>query len=152
MPQSSGLLAIQMAKSFRALVVDDNEINRKIINVILTEAGAKVRQAQNGSEAYEAVAEHPFDVILMDIQMPVMDGHAAVQAIRSMEAERGLKRTPIIMVSAFTGMEDVDRSMEAGADLHLAKPVQVVSLLTAVRDALEGGLRDEEGRLRLYYS
>ena len=152
MPPNTGLLAIQSARSFRALVVDDNEINRKIINVILTEAGAKVRQAQNGWEACQAAAEHPFDLILMDIQMPVMDGHAAVQAIRAMETERGLERTPIIIVSAFTGMEDVDRSLEAGADLHLAKPVQVVSLLTAVRDALGGGLRDDAGRLRLYYS
>jgi CheY-like chemotaxis protein len=151
MPFSNGLLVVNSSRPCRALVVDDNAINRTILDVVLTEAGAVVREAEDGRLACEAYAREPFDVILMDIQMPVMDGHTAVRAIRALEAERGLERVPIIMVSAFVGMKDIDLSMEAGADLHLGKPVQVASMLAAVRDALDGWPSRREGRQAFYY-
>lgn len=151
MPSSNGLLVVNSSWPCRALVVDDNAINRKIMNVILTEAGAVVCEAADGKQGYEAFAGEPFDVVLMDIQMPVMDGHTAVRAIRALEAERGSDRAPIIMVSAFVGMKDIDLSMKAGADLHLGKPVRVASLLAAVRDALNGWPSHGQERQALYY-
>jgi CheY-like chemotaxis protein len=151
MPSSNGLLIVSSARPCRALVVDDNAINRKIMHIILTEAGAQVSEAEDGLQACEAHAHEPFDIILMDIQMPVMDGHAAVRAIRAREAERGQDRTPIIMVSAFVAMKDIDESMRCGADLHLGKPVQVASLLAAVRDALDGWPSREDGKRAVYY-
>jgi CheY-like chemotaxis protein len=151
MPSSNGLLVINTSRPCRALVVDDNATNRMIMDVILTEAGAIVCEAEDGKQACEAFAGEPLDVVLMDIQMPVMDGHSAVRAIRALEADRGSGRVPIIMVSAFVGMKDIDLSLQAGADLHLGKPVHVASLLAAVRDALEGWPSRGETRQALYY-
>ncbi len=122
-----------------------------IMNTILTEAGGTVCEAEDGKQACEAFAVEPFDVVLMDIQMPNMDGHTAVRTIRALEAERGAERVPIIMVSAFVGMKDIDLSLQAGADLHLGKPIHVASLLAAVRDALDGWPARGEERQALYY-
>lgn len=134
-----------------ALVVDDNEINRKIMDVILCQAGAVAAHAVDGREAVSAFASEDFDVVLMDIQMPVMDGFMATRAIRAIEARRRMPRTPVIMVSAFTSMKDIDASIDAGADLHLGKPVQVNALLAVVQDALDGWPSRLEGRQLLYY-
>ena len=151
MPFSNGLLVVNSPRPCRALVVDDNAINRTILNVVLSEAGAVVCEAEDGRQACEIFTDEPFDVVLMDIQMPVMDGHTAVRTIRALEAERGSDRVPIIMVSAFVGMQDIDLSMKAGADLHLGKPVRVASLLTAVGDALDGWPSSGRERQALYY-
>src|ERR1700756_1705559 len=91
----------------RALVVDDIAQNRMLLELMLTEAGADVAQAEDGQKACEAFVRNRFDVVLMDIQMPVVDGLTATRVIRQLEAERRLKRTPIIVVSAHVGSQDV---------------------------------------------
>jgi CheY-like chemotaxis protein len=136
----------------RALVVDDNAINRKVLDIMLTEAGALVDQADNGQLACETFARRTFDVVFMDIEMPVVNGYTATRVIRAFEAERGLVRTPIIMVSAHVGPKDIDEAMAAGADLHLGKPVNVASLLAATRDALDGWQLRPAGKLAFYYA
>ena len=125
-------------RACRALVVDDNAINRKILDITLTEAGAEVVEAENGQIACETFARGAFDVVFMDIEMPVVNGYTATRVIRAFEAERGLQRTPVIMVSAHVSPRDIDEAVAAGADLHLGKPVNVMALLTATRDALDG--------------
>ncbi len=82
----------------------------------------------NGSEALDAWQDGAFDLILMDIQMPVMDGVAATLRIRALESERGLKRTPIVALSANAMKHQVAEYLEAGMDAHLAKPIQIEKL------------------------
>jgi CheY-like chemotaxis protein len=135
----------------RALVVDDHPTNRLVLQVMLTEAGAKVTEAQDGQQACEAFATASFDVILMDIQMPHVDGLTATSVIRALEIERSMARTPIIVVSAFVSPSDVRASLAAGADLHLGKPVQMQGLLAAVEDALCGFSGRETGQVAFYY-
>jgi CheY-like chemotaxis protein len=125
-------------RSCRALVVDDDPINRKLLDILLSQAGATVFQAENGQVACAIFARRAFDVVFMDVQMPVVGGYAATRAIRALEAERGLAPTPIIMVSAHVGPQDIDEATAAGANLHLGKPVNAASLLAATRDALDG--------------
>jgi CheY-like chemotaxis protein len=149
---SSGVKALTVgARPCRALVVDDNAVNRKILDVLLTEAGAVVVQADSGQAACESFARTRFDVVFMDIEMPEVSGYTATRVIRALEVERGLPRTPVIMVSAHVGAKDIDEAMAAGADLHLGKPVNIASLLAATRDALDGWQMRPEGKLTFYY-
>jgi CheY-like chemotaxis protein len=147
---SAGVVLNVGVRPCRALVVDDNAINRQILEIMLTEAGALVVQAENGQVACETFARATFDVVFMDIQMPVVNGYTATRVIRALEMERGMPRTPIIMVSAHVGPKDIDEAMAAGADLHLGKPVNVASLLAATRDALNGWQTRPEGRAFYY--
>jgi CheY-like chemotaxis protein len=103
-------------RACRALVVDDNAINRKILQVTLTGADAVVIEAENGQVACEIFARDSFDVVFMDIEMPVVNGYTATRVIRAFEAERGLVRTPIIMVSAFVSPSDIEEAIAAGAE------------------------------------
>jgi CheY-like chemotaxis protein len=135
----------------RALVVDDHPTNRLVMNVMLTEAGATVAEAHDGQQACKAFAAETFDVILMDIEMPKVDGLAATRAIRQMEAEQRMVRTPIIVVSGFVSPADTRASLAAGADLHLGKPVQMAGLLAATADALYGFSSDNPEELPYYY-
>lgn len=114
------------------LVVDDHPINRKVVGLILTGINAVLTMAENGKQAIDAFRSKPFDVILMDMQMPVMDGVAATEAIRELEQSSGLPRTPVIMFSANAMTEHLEQSRLAGADLHLSKPVTAAQLLDAV--------------------
>ena len=115
----------------RVLLVEDNEMNREIATVILEEAGFKVDVAENGAIAVEKVSYYPegfYDVILMDIQMPVMDGCTAARKIRSLE-NKAIARIPIIAISANAFDEDREASLAAGMNGHLAKPIIVSELL-----------------------
>ncbi len=123
----------------RVLVVDDGETNRKLIQFVLSRAGAKVFQAENGQQAVErALAEH-FDLILMDMQMPVMDGYQATCELRS----RGIA-VPIIALTANAMKGDEARCREAGCSGYLAKPIDMDLLLAMVTNALTGGPGDRD--------
>jgi len=117
---------------FRVLVVDDNDINRQVLGLILDAAGIEHDDAENGRIGLEAAMTGGFDAVLMDIQMPVMDGFEATRGIRAWEAQVGRPRMPILMVSANGLQEHVDASMAAGADGHLSKPVSPPELLGAL--------------------
>ena len=125
----------------RLLLAEDNAINAEIARFILTEAGFEVDWAENGSVALERVrADHDgYSAVLMDIQMPVMDGYAAASAIRAFEAEQGLARVPVIAMTANTFEDDRRNAFEAGMDAHIAKPyVQEEMVRTVTMYALYG--------------
>ena len=104
------------------LVVEDNDVNRMIAREVLQSLGLSVVEASDGREALRQLAAHTVDVVLMDCQMPVMDGYAATQEIRKREARMGLPRLPVLALTADAFEEDAVRSRKAGMDAHLAKP------------------------------
>jgi CheY-like chemotaxis protein len=126
------------ASALRVLVADDNPTNRMVAELILTAAGAAIVTVENGREAVEATAEAAFDVVLMDLQMPQMDGLTAIRTIRAREALAGAARTPIIVLSANVMRDHVEASAAAGADGHLGKPFKAEALISTVIRAARG--------------
>jgi len=142
-PQASPVApkdAVQDRGRLRVLLVEDHPVNRQVVQLILSEV-AEVAIAVNGEEGVSAATARPFDAILMDMQMPLMDGVTATRAIRAFEAEHGLRRTPIIMLTANAMSEHLDQSTTAGADLHLVKPITAEALLTALEAVMQGSDR-----------
>lgn len=117
------------------LLVEDNEINREIAQFVLEEAGMKVSTAEDGSIAVKLAQEKLYDVILMDIQMPVMNGYEATRAIRNLE-NKELANVPIIAMTANAFEEDRRNAFEAGMDEHIAKPFKVQDLLCVLAEVL----------------
>ena len=120
----------------RVLVADDNPTNRKVIELILGASDLEVVSVENGAEAVDAWRSDRFDVILMDLRMPVMGGIEAIRTIRSEESARALPRLPILVLSANTSPQDRDASAQAGADGHLGKPIRAEELIGAIADVL----------------
>jgi len=126
-------------RMLRVLAAEDNAANRKVIQVLLEPFGIDLTLVENGRLAVESYAMGRFDLVLMDAQMPVLDGMGAVREIRAIEAANG-RRTPIYMLTANVFEEDVARYGEAGADAVLAKPISLPDLaacVAAVRAAQE---------------
>ena len=126
----------------RVLVVDDNRINHKLLALWLKEAGAHVHQAFDGAEGLRAASAELFDVILMDVSMPVMNGMTATRAIRLLgqSGDARLERlaaVPVIGVTAMARPEDLRLCLEAGMDAHLGKPLERVKLLRTLKDVME---------------
>jgi signal transduction histidine kinase/DNA-binding NarL/FixJ family response regulator len=113
--------SLRAAVAHRILLAEDNETNRELIAAVLGQAGHEVVSVADGAAACEAARERHFDVILMDVQMPVTDGYAATRAIRAQGANQ---RTPIIALTANTLPEEAARCRKAGMDRHVAKPVE----------------------------
>ena len=128
----------------RVLVAEDNPINQKVITFMLEPMGMTPVMAANGREALAFFKIDSFDLILMDMMMPEMDGLAATQAIRAWEKENNLPRTPIAMLSANAMSEHVKAALAAGCDVHIAKPVTPATLVTGMTEALFME-RDENG-------
>nr|WP_168048049.1 ATP-binding protein [Brevundimonas alba] len=126
--------------ALRVLVADDHATNRKVVDLILTGAGAITTCVEDGAEAVKAFRTGDFDLVLMDMQMPVLDGLSAVRAIREWEAAAGRVPTLMMMLTANTLPEHVAAAGDAGADGHIAKPITAGRLLAAVEDALSAGV------------
>jgi CheY-like chemotaxis protein len=126
----------ETAAALRMLIVDDHPTNRKVLELLLDQLGADWVSVENGQEAVEAVAAQVFDVILMDIQMPVMDGITATREIRGLERAAGRTAAPVIIVSANGQPEHVQAGQAAGAQRHLAKPVNAQALIDALSEVL----------------
>jgi signal transduction histidine kinase/CheY-like chemotaxis protein len=120
----------------RVLLAEDHPTNQRVVAMILEAAGVALTIVDNGREALEAVKASRFDLILMDMQMPVMDGLTATAAIREHQLRAGGARTPIIMLTANALDEHVDSGRAAGADLHVTKPLRPYALLAAMVAAL----------------
>jgi signal transduction histidine kinase/ActR/RegA family two-component response regulator/HAMP domain-containing protein len=135
-PEVVTLPTSSRAARVRVLAADDHPSNRKVVELIMAEAGAELEMVEDGVQALEAFQRGGFDIILMDMQMPVMDGLTATVAIRQLEAEGKLPRTPILMLTANALPEHVDAARKAGADGHVAKPITAAGLLGAVAAAL----------------
>ncbi|HEX3363709.1 response regulator [Phenylobacterium sp.] len=114
---------------FSVLIVDDNAINRRVLEMILDSVGVAHVSVENGLEAVEAMEACPHQAVLMDLQMPVMDGFEATRRIRDLQARRGDVPSAIIVVSANCLDEHVAAGREAGADCHLAKPISAAALI-----------------------
>ena len=110
------------------LLAEDNLINQKLAITLLEKWGHRVTVANNGLEAVAAMGQRPFDLVLMDMQMPEMDGLEATRNIRQMETQHGTSRTPIIAMTANAMQEDRERCLAAGMDEHLAKPISSLKL------------------------
>ncbi len=113
----------------RALLVDDVEINRLIAIELLQETGLAMDQATDGQQAVDMVTSTPYDLVFMDVQMPVMDGYAATRAIRALPPPA--QGTPIIAMSANVFKEDIQASLAAGMNGHVGKPIDLDTMLTA---------------------
>jgi CheY-like chemotaxis protein len=124
--------AFAPAPPIRVLVADDHPTNRVVVEAILGVLGAEVVCVENGLEALERFKCEQFGVVLMDIQMPVMDGLAAIRAMRDHEAATGAARTPVHVVSTNSLPEHLRESVAAGADGHLTKPFSAPDLLSVV--------------------
>jgi CheY-like chemotaxis protein len=126
----------------RVLLAEDHPTNRKVVALILEAVGVDLTVVENGQAAVEATEAADFDLILMDMQMPVMDGLTAIRLIREREKAAGARRTPILALTANAMPEHARASAEAGADGHLSKPIAAAKLVEAVRNAVESA-RDE---------
>lgn len=116
----------------RMLLVEDNAINQEIALAMLEETGYQVTLADNGRRALAACQDHEFDIILMDCQMPEMDGFEATSRLRRMEFERGRRRTPVIALTANAILGDRELCLDAGMDDYLAKPYTRSALLAVL--------------------
>jgi signal transduction histidine kinase/CheY-like chemotaxis protein/HPt (histidine-containing phosphotransfer) domain-containing protein len=134
----------------RVLAVDDNEINQAVAEELLSELGLEVEVVGNGLEAFQALQSRRYDAVLMDCQMPVMDGYAAATAIRAWEADTGAPRTPIVALTAHALSGEREKVLAAGMDDYLTKPIPVRSLEVTLarwlptRAANDGVPRDRE--------
>ena len=128
----------------RVLAAEDNAVTQLVLTTLLHQLGVEPRVVDNGEAAVEAWANSEWDVILMDVQMPVMDGIAATAEIRALEAERRRRRTPIIALTANAMAHQVEHYLAAGMDGHVAKPIAAVDLFQALADAVQDG--DSHGR------
>jgi len=118
----------------RVLLADDHPTNRRVVELILGQAAVDLTSVEDGAQAVAAYREGAYDLVLMDMQMPVMDGLTATREIRLHEAAMGLGRTPIVMLTANALAEHVAAGQAAGADRHLAKPFNAGELLALVSD------------------
>jgi len=122
--------------SLRVLLAEDHPVNQRVVQLILAPHGADVVVAENGAVALEAFKASQFDLVLMDLQMPVMDGLAATRAIRAHEQACAHGRTPIVALSASAMASHKSEALQAGADLHLAKPITALGLMQGIHKAL----------------
>ncbi|WP_316368033.1 ATP-binding protein [Candidatus Thiodiazotropha sp. CDECU1] len=120
----------------RVLVVEDNPVNQAVVKKMLEKAGLSPITANDGVEAMDAMHQEQFDVVLMDCQMPRMDGYEATEAIRDRETTQGLMRTPVIAMTANAMAGDRERCLAVGMDDYLSKPVKPAQLENMLRQWL----------------
>jgi len=128
------------------LLVEDNMVNQVIAKRILEIAGLNVDIAENGVEALEALKNKSYDLVLMDIQMPEMDGLTATRFIRE---QTDLNWMPIVALSAHAMSEDHQKSLEAGMNAHMTKPIDSLELFTCLAEWLEKGLKARKMNISL---
>ena len=124
------------SEALRVLAAEDNPVNQLVLQTLLAEVGVDPIVVGDGAQAVEAWSAHDFDIILMDIQMPEMDGMQAARAIRRAEARTGRPRTPIIALTANAMSHQVSEYAAAGMDAHVAKPIDLRILCSAIETLL----------------
>ncbi|MEO7998889.1 MAG: response regulator, partial [Gemmatimonadaceae bacterium] len=127
---------VQEPVGLRVLVAEDNAVNRRVVESILKKRGHTVVLVENGLLAVEAVQNGTFDVVLMDVQMPDMDGHEATAAIRKFEKDSG-QHVPIIALTAHAMTGDREECLAVGMDGYLSKPVHAVELFAAIGELVK---------------
>jgi len=126
--------------ALRILVAEDNTINQRLVMSLLRKAGHSVAMAGDGAEAVAAFDREPFDLILMDVQMPVMDGLAATAAIRARESGTG-RHTPIAAVTAHAMKGDLERFLQSGMDGYVSKPIRFEELARVIESLTQSRVR-----------
>jgi len=116
------------------LLVEDNEDNRLLVRTYLKNSPYIIDEAENGKIAVEMYRNNSYSLILMDVQMPVMDGHEATRVIRVLEVENGRPTTPIIALTAHAIKEEIDKCLAAGCDTHVGKPIKKSTLIEIIED------------------
>jgi len=147
-PSEASATAADDHRPLRILLADDSEDNRLLIRSYLKKTPYQLDVAENGKIAAEKCRTERYDLILMDVQMPVMDGYTTTRAIREWEKGSGARPTPVIALTAYAMAEDAQKSLEAGCAAHLTKPIKKASLLAARRDretCEDGGIVTGEG-------
>lgn len=134
--QAEGPAATELA--MRVLVVDDLKVNRHVLRALLQRRGHTVVEAEDGVQAIEAVMAHQPDVVLMDVDMPIMDGLEACRRLRDSEQRNGSGRLPVFALTGKAFPEDIARCEAAGMDGHLAKPVNLSDLVGVLRSVRPG--------------
>jgi two-component system sensor histidine kinase/response regulator len=120
--------------SLRILLADDSAVNRLLVRAYFEGIPIDLDEAENGQIVQDKFKNGKYDLVLMDMRMPIADGYAATRAIRNWEAAQNLGRTPIIALTASALKEEVSRCLEAGCDAHVSKPVKRLTLLNAIRE------------------
>jgi CheY-like chemotaxis protein len=124
-----------LAARRRVLVVEDLEENRAVVQLYLKSLPFEVHVAENGAIGVAKFREGPYDLVLMDMQMPVMDGYDATRTIRAWEHTQGRHRqTPVVALTASAFPEDVERALAAGCTAYITKPLHKSVLLKAIED------------------
>jgi len=131
-----------VAVSLRILMADDAVANRELVTAIMGGMGLSIDGVENGAEAVEAVRNGAYDLVLMDVHMPIMDGLTATREIRAMAGDAS--RVPIIALTANVQPEQVRMCQEAGMDAHVGKPIQVAELMATINRVLGAIDADED--------
>jgi len=137
--------AAPAGRGLRVLIAEDSDDNRMLIEAYFKGTGYHLEAAANGAIAVELFKRKRYDLVLMDIHMPVMDGHTAVRQIRKWEQENNRPPTPIIALTASALDEAVRESLEVGCDAHLSKPIRRATLLEAIRGMTQDRAGTREG-------
>ena len=129
------------ARSLRILAAEDNAMNQLVLKTLLGQLGLEPVVVENGEQVLRAWEAEPWDVILMDVQMPVMDGPTAARRIRELERRQGRARTPIIALTANAMAHHADEYRAAGMDGLAPKPIKLTELVQAIEDACDGAAK-----------
>ncbi|HET6971610.1 MAG TPA: ATP-binding protein [Phenylobacterium sp.] len=130
-------------QAIRILAAEDNAVNQLVLRALVEPLDAELTLVENGREAVEAFQTGAFDVILMDVQMPEMNGLDATRAIRALEAAEGRGRMPVVAMTANVMSHQLDDYLVAGMDGHIAKPVDIGALYKVLEQALNGELESQ---------
>ncbi len=142
--QLTDIITNAVANKLRILVVDDVEDNRNLFGIYLQKTVHSVLYAESGVEALKMATEKAFDIIFMDVQMPEMDGYEATERIRAMEVNQNRRACRIFACTANAFSEDIQKSLQAGCDLHLSKPIRKDTLLKAINSFFFNPLREAQ--------
>jgi len=123
----------------RALIVEDNQVNRMVAGQMLRRGDIDSDTADGGRSAIERLRQEQFDVVLMDVQMPDMDGFQTARAIRAGEAGEESRTVPIIAMTAYASQDDESACFAAGMDAYLSKPLNMQQFIDTVLSTIEKG-------------
>lgn len=126
-------------RTIAILIADDSPDNRFLLQSYLKHSGYLLNFAENGRVACEMLQVRKYDIVFMDVQMPIMDGHTATKRIREWESQSGAKPTPIIALTAHAFKEEMEKSLEAGCSDHLTKPIRKQTLLDTIKKWVSPG-------------
>jgi CheY-like chemotaxis protein len=132
--EATGPAALDAQRPLNILLVEDSADNRVLIQAYLKQTSHQLEIAENGARAVEKFQAGRFDLVLMDMQLPVMDGYTATKTIRQWEQTQNRQPTPIIALTAYALKEEAQKSLQAGCMAHLTKPIKKAALLAAIAE------------------